>query len=130
MCLLRGRQDVLWRSHYLHLEGSRLTADNTDATAKALLRVNDCLEFLTALRALHLNGIEWATVYTYLAASTVIWIDISQVTALLPSQADGKTSLNHWDIDTAAVVAALAANVNTSHSRVIEPGVDAAPDLI
>ena len=63
---------MLRRSYYLHLEGSRLTANDTDTTAEALLRVDHCLVFLAALGAHHLYSIEQATVYAYLAAIAII----------------------------------------------------------
>ena len=59
-------------SNRLHLDGSRLTANNTDTTTEALLRVDDCFVFLTALRALHLYGVKQAAVYAYLTAITII----------------------------------------------------------
>ncbi len=63
---------MLGWSYRLHLDGSLLTANNTDATAKALIRVDNCLVFLAALRTLHLYGVEQATVYAYLAATAII----------------------------------------------------------
>ena len=79
-----GGRDVLRRSYHLHLESSRLTANNTGTTAKALLRVDACLIFLATLRALHLYGVEQATVYAYLTATAIILIDIGLVATLLP----------------------------------------------
>ena len=84
---------MLWWSYRLHLDGSRLTANNTDTTAEALIRIDNCLVFLATLRTPHLYGIERATVYAYLAAITVIKIDIGLVAGLLPAQANGKSSL-------------------------------------
>ena len=76
---------MLWWSYRLHLKGFRFTADHADTTAKTLLRVDDCLVFLTALRAFHLYSVELATVYAYLAAITVIEINIGRIAALLPA---------------------------------------------
>ena len=112
---------MLRRSHCLHLDGSRLAANNTDTTAEAVLSVDDCLVFLAALRALHLYGIELATVYAYLAAIAIIEIDIGLVAALLPHRTDGKTGLVYRDVDHAAITAALAAGVKASHNRAIGP---------
>lgn len=108
---------------YFHFKGSRLTANNTDTTAKALIRVDNCLVFLATLRALHLYGIEQATVYAYLAAIAIIQIYIGLVATLLPDLAEGKTSLIHRDGAHAAVTAALAAGLGTGHNRAIGPHV-------
>ena len=111
-------------SYRLHLDGTRLTADNTDATAEALFRVDNCLVFLAALRALHLYGVEQATVHTYLAAIAVVLIDIGLVTTLLPDQTDGKTGLIYRDVNHAAITAALAAEPGAGHFRGILPLVE------
>ena len=108
-------------SHRLHLDGSGFTANNTNTTAKAVLRIDNCLVFLAALGTLHLYGVEQATVYAYLAAIAIILIDLSLVATLLPDLTDGKTGLVYGDVHHAAIATALAAEPGAGHGRGIIP---------
>jgi len=65
---------MLRRSYCFHLECSRSTTNHADTATKALLSINDCFELLTALRAFHVNCIERAAVYAYLAAIAIFTI--------------------------------------------------------
>lgn len=112
------------RSHCLHLDGSCLTAYNTDATAEAFLGINDRLQPFTALKALHLYGIELAALNTVLTTSTIVNINISLIAALLPDHADGKVRLVYDYVILAAVTTALATGVNASYIGMVRPYVE------
>ena len=115
---------MLGWSYHLHLDCFLLTANNTDATAEALIRADNCLVFLAPLRAHHLYRIEQATVDTNLAATAIIQIDGGLVATLLPDLTDVLTGLVYWDVQHAAVTATLAAEPGAGYGRVILPFVE------
>ena len=114
---------MLGWSYHLHSDRFLLTADNTDATAEALIGADNCLVFLAPLRGHHLYRIEQATVDAYLAATAIIETDTGFVAALLPEQTGGKTSLVYRDVLHAAITATLAAELGAGHNRAIGPDV-------
>ncbi len=84
---------MLRQSHHLHLESLRLAAKNAGTAAEAFLCINDRLELLAALCLCHLYCIETAAVNAILATIAILEFNAGEVSALLPGQADRKSSL-------------------------------------
>ncbi len=106
---------MLRRSQHLHLERQRRACENTGTTAEAELRINRRLQPLAAPYLCHLYCIEPAAFDAVLAAITVIKLDVSQVSALLPGQADRKSGLGQRDGVLTAVMATIAGRPEIVH---------------
>ena len=122
-------RDMLQRPYRLHTQGGRFTFEDADTTAKALLRVDNCLELLRAGHLDHLNGVEHAAVDAFLAAIAEFLVHLGLEAALLPELAN-VSLVSVYRVPYHTAINAATAKHRLGHAPVVTPLVDEAILLV